>query len=222
MSKIKPHRIIAVTETTRVRTFSLGHRRALAVWRAFKLVLSFAAALALVGCNAAGDHGPTIAIDPAFSVEQQEAIVQSVDDWSVALGLPMQTLIGTCAGVDSCVPVVRNDALAGNRLGDTLCDPAHPEHDRITLMGAGTVFSGTPDEVRVEEFDFRTIATHELGHLLGAAGGGVDGHGHNALNQDTEHRVMAAHAVVGAALELSAADVDFVRAGRENGLGWEQ
>lgn len=49
-TKIKPNRIIALTETTRVRHFTLGLRRAsrVAVWRGFRLVASFGALVALV------------------------------------------------------------------------------------------------------------------------------------------------------------------------------
>jgi hypothetical protein len=161
-------------------------------------------------CSAMPDPGPQISVSAEFTDAQRSAIEQAVEEWNMALGLRMQTTRGEC----DCVHIVIDNSILQtmHRLGSTHLESGHPERARVRLAVSGTLGS-----VHAEDFDLRTIALHEIGHVLenwnGASRlGGCDGEGHTECGEGAS--VMSSRASL-TPKHLSAADVDLVSEGMQ-------
>lgn len=165
MNKIKPHKIIALTETTRVRVFRVAGRvPRVAVWRAFRLVLAFGALLACACSSPAGGAAlgdvsyqhATLCVQP----ELADAASLASERWHAASARVVLNVVSV-DGIDDAP----RPGCGANVIARAMPDgkaTAEGETVEGLVIVLPTVLDA-PDRAA-------TVVTHEIGHLLlGAA-----------------------------------------------------
>lgn len=115
---------------------------------------------AAIGCSGSGRGNPSahVCIDPAFSDEQTQAIIDAADEWHVATSGYVDMTFSVGSGCDDLnfVPV--------NRLREKDGDPALAITDETNIrINVSDVFA---DGSTTDDYSIKLIATHELGHYL--------------------------------------------------------
>lgn len=169
---------------------------------------------AATACSAMPSKGPSaVRIDPAFTPEQRDAIEAAVYEWDEDAQL---TIAVSSWDDKSAIKIERDDSVANAcRLGVTTWQTTDKSARMIRLVGAGIICPNGKDALGnpanmgdASEYDFESVAVHELGHLMGLSSGGCDGYGHS----DDERDAMYMHGDRSGARHLpSQNDVERVR-----------
>lgn len=157
MKALRPMPVIAMTPTTRVRSFVIGGRPRLAVWRAFRLVLTLAIALVAAGC-ASPRRTFTVSASEADTLAAQDGAYE----WNKAT-----------AEVNIAAMTDYADA-------DVRIIWGHPEPEggrpvcarEIEKGGTATIMLNVDMGESCKARGLASIIAHELGHYL--AGGSED------------------------------------------------
>ena len=144
--------------------------RAANQWKAFisdPITVTVDASLALLGANILGSTSPVM-LQSGYNTVRNQLIADADSDDAILSSLP------TAAGFQAVLPAGRT--LTGNTLASkaNLKAAGFPNLDLFGPSDGSITFSSTfpfdfdrSDGITAGQFDFETIAAHEIGHLLG-------------------------------------------------------
>lgn len=116
----------------------------------------------LTGCGESYGRDYHVTIDPAFTADRQEAILDALADWSSKVPVTFETTIGTCSGIhdhEICVHPWATEQTGAN--GDAVGDTQVRSGGLIGDVDGGECFVWTGFG------NFRGAAEHEVGHAMG-------------------------------------------------------
>ena len=129
--------------------------------------------LALVaGCNTAPGDSYQVYIDPAFTTDQQQAILQACQGWEDNVPVHFQVSISECSGKHNRQICIRdNPAIIGNYLGQTHVSVGSVGDTRGDTSGLGGIDGGEIElyvnAIASNWTPLSQVAMHELGHAMG-------------------------------------------------------
>jgi hypothetical protein len=126
--------------------------------------LACAVALLCCGRGAPGDSY-VVLVDPAFSPDEREMVIEAISSWEAAVPVHLSARIAECAGIHDgtiCTHASTSDQIAamhatdGVGLGVTLRDSADGGEVFIDVATVEAQYKG----------DFQRIVAHEIGHAM--------------------------------------------------------